>query len=72
MGLIRDHLLRRVDDVRKVALDGDYEHAHGLADNIMADALRAIKDRKNGEEDPALIAEAALRTETIDFPRYCA
>lgn len=47
----------------------DYEAAHGREDQLHAKVLRAIAD---GAPNAAELAEAALKTEAIDFPRYCA
>ncbi|MEU4105175.1 hypothetical protein AB0F16_32155 [Streptomyces tanashiensis] len=47
----------------------DDEVAHGLADALYRDVLAAIAA---GAADAPILASAALRTETIDFDRWCA
>jgi hypothetical protein len=48
----------------------DFERAHGMADDLYRDALRAIADGET--ENAAALALAALKVENIDFPRYAA
>lgn len=47
----------------------DDEVAHGLADDLHRDVLAAIAA---GAADAPILAAAALRTETLDFARWCA
>lgn len=60
----------RVKQVRKAADGGDYERAHALEDALRAEVLTAIA---RGEcVSPWAMADAALQTRKIDFPRWCA
>ncbi len=51
---------------------GDFEYAHGLEDSVRRDFLRALADGKVKKKDIQEIAAILLRSEEIDFPRYCA
>lgn len=51
------------------AVQHDDEVAHGLADTLHRDVLAAIA---SGAPDASILAAAALRTETLDFARWCA
>ncbi|MGX1483422.1 hypothetical protein RKD45_002498 [Streptomyces griseus] len=51
------------------AAQGDDERAHGLEDDLHRDVLATIAA---GAPDASLLAAAALRTETLDFARWCA
>ena len=61
----------RVKEIEDVA--GDYEVAHIREDELYADILKAIA---NGEihsiEEAKLLCAEALKTEQIDFARWCA
>ena len=57
--------VRRVYDLR-----GDFEAAHAAEDDLHQEVLLAIA--RGRCEDPAACASAALRTQGIDFARYCA
>jgi hypothetical protein len=57
----------RVESVRRRA--GDDEAAHSDEDRLWEDVLRAIAA---GTENPAALASAALKTQDIDFNRWCA
>jgi hypothetical protein len=48
---------------------GDYEIAHSMEDELMRRALECILD---GFKDPAVLANIALSTGDLNFPRYCA
>jgi len=48
---------------------GDSEMAHNLEDILFEDVLRAIA---GGVENPSDLADAALRSRKIKFPRWCA
>lgn len=56
---------RRIDSINA----DDPEGAHGEEDSIWEDVLHAIVA---GHPDPAAIAEAALKTMDLDFPRWYA
>lgn len=58
-----------VEQVRQVAMEGDYERAHSIEDDIYYKALLAISV---GERNPIEIAETALKAEQLDFPRWAA
>lgn len=51
------------------AASRDYEAAHSSEDQLHRRVLRLIAD---GADDAAELAEEALRTTLIDFPRSCA
>lgn len=51
------------------AAAGDAERAHGLADDLYRDVLTAIAA---GAADAPVLAAEALRTEWLDFDRWCA
>jgi hypothetical protein len=56
-----------VAEIAAVAID--YEVAHSKEDDLHADVLAAIaRGATNAQE----LAQAALKTEEIEFPRYCA
>ena len=58
---------RRVDAIREMA--GDAESAHSEEDAFRHEVLRAIA---SGHENPVALAQIALYTSTIKFPRWCA
>jgi len=65
--LTAEDIARRLAEIH--AVQNDDEVAHGKADDLHRDVLAAIAA---GAPDPALLASAALRTETLDFARWCA
>jgi hypothetical protein len=65
--LTAEDIARRLAEIH--AVRGDDEAAHGMADDLHRDVLAAIAA---GAPDPALLAAAALRTETLGFARWCA
>ena len=56
--------VRHIDNIRS-----DDEAAHAEEDNLHEDVLQAIADRA---DNPAALAEEALKTKNIDFARWCA
>lgn len=62
-----EEVAERVEKIRAEA--DDPETAHSWEDRLHQDVLRAIK---NGAANPDLLAGAALATESIRFPRWCA
>ena len=63
-----------VDDVRAEVerirdLAGDDESAHSAEDRLHQDVLRAISD---GAPNAAELAAEVLKTEAIQFARWCA
>jgi hypothetical protein len=57
-----------VERIRKMA--GDDESAHAAEDDLHQNVLTAIM---NGEcEDPKVCAREAMRTQDIEFARWCA
>ena len=58
----------RVGDIKK-GKDDD-ELAHGLEDKLYADFVRYIAN--GGKKDLRKIANELLKTEDIDFARWCA
>lgn len=61
-------ILQRVADIQ--ALADDPEVAHSCEDALHSDVLAAIA--QGACDDPAACAAAALTTQAIDFPRWCA
>lgn len=58
------------DRVRHIdALSRDDEGAHAEEDTLHQNVLQAIAD---GADNPAALAEEALKTQNIDFARWCA
>ena len=51
------------------AMTGDEEAAHSAEDNLHADVLRAIAD---GARNGRALAREVLKTEDLDFRRWCA
>ncbi|MEU0018034.1 hypothetical protein ABZ173_10225 [Streptomyces rochei] len=66
-GLTAEDVARRLAKIQ--TLQGDDEAAHGEEDLLHRDVLAAIAA---GAPDAQLLAAAALRTETLDFSRWCA
>jgi hypothetical protein len=50
------------------ALSHDPEAAHSHEDRLFLDVLKAIA---NGERNPDELAAEALKSNDIDFPRWC-
>ena len=48
----------------------DDEQAHSMEDELHQDVLRAIADKKC--KNPSACAAEALKTQDIDFARWCA
>ncbi|WP_131501286.1 hypothetical protein [Lactobacillus crispatus] len=48
----------------------DFEMAHCLEDELYLKILREIADGTC--EDPQQVAKEAIKTQDINFPRYCA
>jgi hypothetical protein len=66
-GLTAEDIARRLAAIH--AVRDDDEDAHGKTDDLHRDVLAAIAA---GAPDAPLLAAAALRTETLDFARWCA
>ena len=66
-GLTMSDVLARVREVNE--LRGDNECAHSKEDALWRDVLAAIRD---GVDNPAELAAAALKTQDITFKRWCA
>lgn len=47
----------------------DYEAAHSMEDRLWAEVLSAIADGADGAPE---LARAALKSQNIDFGRWCA
>ena len=58
---------KRIEEIRE--LRSDYKLAHGLEDNLYIDFIKYIA-RQKGEY--AKEAREILKTDKIDFNRYCA
>ncbi|MEV5659811.1 hypothetical protein [Streptomyces flaveolus] len=65
--LTAEDIARRLAEIH--AVRDDDEAAHGKTDDLHRDVLTAIAA---GAPDAPLLAAAALRTETLDFARWCA
>ena len=50
----------------------DYEAQHAIEDAMHVDVLKAISHGSLDGDLPDELAHAALQSEDIDFPRYCA
>jgi hypothetical protein len=65
----------RATEVNKIAAEiehhkGDYERAHGMEDDLYINVLKAIAEQRGDE--PWRLAQEALKTQDIQFGRYCA
>lgn len=60
-------ILARIEAIENAG--GDFEAQHSLEDQLYEDVLRAIA---NGAENAQALAETALLSLRLDFPRYCA
>jgi hypothetical protein len=65
----------KVEDVQArladvIASAGDSEVAHSMEDSLHFDVLKAIASGQ--AEDPVTMAELAIRTQGIEFSRWCA
>jgi hypothetical protein len=58
-------VLQKVADIE--AAKGDPEIAHGLEDDLYRSVLSAIA---HGARNPKSLADAALHTQLVDFPRW--
>jgi hypothetical protein len=63
-----DEIKRRVEEIKTIA--GDEERAHSLEDGLRNDVLLAISQDKC--IDPAECAFEVLKSNEIDFQRWCA
>ena len=61
-------VLRAVEEIDRRQLD--YEAAHSMEDDMRAEVLRHIA--QGTANNPQACARAALATDHLDFPRYCA
>jgi hypothetical protein len=62
-----DEAKRRVENIAAQA--GDAEGAHSSEDMLYSDFVRFVATQ---EGDLAEVAKEILKTEKIDFPRWCA
>lgn len=67
-GVSLEDIAARVEELRDVTYDP--EKAHIWERHLHEDVMRAIAEGRC--EDPAAAATAALRPESIAFPRWCA
>jgi len=58
----------RIEQIK--ACGRDYEAAHAAEDRLYVELLGAIAEGKC--RNPKACAKAALATQKMDFPRYCA
>ncbi len=66
-----------VEQVEKVvdaieACAGDPEGAHSMEDDLYRTVLRAIAEERHEEGEARWLAEKALQTRGLDFPRWMA
>ncbi len=63
----------RVETIRSLAAAGDHEGAHGAEDLLYIDILRQIltPSGRGGEPSAKKLAEAALKSQLIEFERWC-
>lgn len=62
---VTEHLKR----IQDIAEGGDDEKAHAEEDELRANVLLAIAE---GAEDPAGLAKECLRSNELEFIRWCA
>lgn len=62
-----DDVRARVQHIADISADD--ESAHGAEDRLHVDVLRAVAA---GHPDAAALAREALKTDDIDFARWCA
>lgn len=65
--MTHDEAKRRVQDIRDMASDD--ESAHSAEDQLYADFVRYVASQEGPHR---AIAEEILKTEKIDFSRWCA
>jgi len=61
---VRDRVARIAD------IASDDAKAHSNEDDLYIDVLKAIANHKGG--NPARLAQEALKTQSIEFSRWCA
>ncbi len=62
----------RVEEIRAKAEEGDDEVAHSREDDLYRDVFQAIIATCQPESYPWAMARAALKTNEIEFARWCA
>ncbi|WP_297952990.1 hypothetical protein [uncultured Lactobacillus sp.] len=72
---MENYKIKRVNEVKKWVDSikdsrSDFEAAHVLEDELYLKILRGIADGTC--EDPQQVAKEAIKTQDINFPRYCA
>jgi len=69
-----DEIQWKVDEIRTIDNEGDYERAHGAEDRLYTDFITAIAKGDVAEdfEYLRLMAAECLKTQELEFPRYCA
>ena len=60
---------KRVGEIKNKVIERDYEYAHSMEDDLYVDVLKAIAA---GTRNSKQMAEAALKTQELDFPRWYA
>ena len=63
-----EEIKARVEGIKNIA--SDYEGAHAVEDQLMYDFIKYVSE--NGEPLLAEMASEIMKTEQIEFPRYCA
>ena len=67
--MTREKVIEKVKVILRLAQERDHEAAHSAEDKLHQEVLTAIA---NGRcDDPRSLAEAALKTQGIDFIRWC-
>ena len=59
---------KRIEEIKDVRWD--FESAHGMEDRLYTDFIRYVSIA--GDKELAEKAHEILKTEHIEFPRYCA
>ena len=70
MQLARKVVRAAVAEIKKVK-DLDPEKAHRLEDDIYKRVLEAVAADEQPSAELALLAKEALKTQKLDFTRYC-
>lgn len=63
-----DDIKQRVEEIRKLAGDGDHDAAHSFEDRLHQDVLKAISSGLLADWQKG--AEIALSTKQIEFHRW--
>lgn len=72
MELTLEAIVRQVEEIKRVAREGDHECAHGLEDGLRDAVLEAIFNGVHNVRHHRLMAGLALLTKDINFERWAA